>query len=233
MDRIDPSGHIAPLIAAALAYLGETAIESVPDVLLDMLIEGDNFTLWKSALGNYGGNLIPGLGEAKTAKQIAKVTEKYGPEVVEYISKHGDDIAKNLGDISSVAGKHWTDGIARYLKAASLGENAASANISKFSDYIFKPGAKHGKDRIFTGLGYGKGNSADLVKIFAEQARQKYLKGDYTLGDLDQHGQRVNIIIDLPGIGNSAGKVKNMISGWMIRSDGSITLNTPFSGFAD
>lgn len=55
--------------------------------------------------------------------------------------------------------------------------------------------------------------------------------GQYTLGKLDEYGQRFNIEIKLPGIGAASGKTSSLKSGWMTRPDGSITLNTPFSGF--
>jgi hypothetical protein len=76
-------------------------------------------------------------------------------------------------------------------------------------------------------------HAQQLVKIYEEQAALKYQQGAYTLGKLDQYGQRINITIDLPGIGDAAGKSSRIISGWMQRPDGSITLNTPFSGFID
>lgn len=68
--------------------------------------------------------------------------------------------------------------------------------------------------------------------MFEQQAIQKYALQDFTLGRLDEHGQRISIEIELDGIDEQAGQKSYLISGWMIRSDNSITLNTPFSGFA-
>jgi len=107
----------------------------------------------------------------------------------------------------------------------------AAVPLPKFQDYIFKPGAKHGKDAVFKGLGYGREQSADLAKMWEGQAASKYAKGDYTLGKLDQYGQRIDIEIELNGIGDAAGKTSYLRSGWMIKPDGTIKLNTPFSGF--
>jgi filamentous hemagglutinin len=107
----------------------------------------------------------------------------------------------------------------------------ADADIAKFSEYIFKEGAEHGKNVVFTGLGYSKEHSVQLMKIYQEQASQKFLSGNYTLGKLDSYGQRINIGIELPGIGSAAGKTSYLNSGWMILKDGTIKLNTPFSGF--
>ncbi len=107
----------------------------------------------------------------------------------------------------------------------------ATAPVEKFSQYIFKEGATHGKDVVFKGLGYGAEDSAQLAKLWEQQAAAKYAKGEYTLGKLDQYGQRINITIDVPGVGAAAGKSSSMTSGWMVKPDGTITLNTPFSGF--
>jgi len=67
--------------------------------------------------------------------------------------------------------------------------------------------------------------------MWAQQAADKFAKGEYTLGKLDQYGQRINIEIEVPGIGDAAGKISHMQSGWMIQAGGSISLTTPFSGF--
>lgn len=101
----------------------------------------------------------------------------------------------------------------------------------KFSDYIFKPNAAHGKDHVFRSLGYSREDSAELVKIWQKQAIKKMAGGQYTLGKLNQYGQRINVEIALPGKGASAGKISYLNSGWMLLPDGSLKLNTPFSGF--
>lgn len=106
-----------------------------------------------------------------------------------------------------------------------------SVDSRKFSAYIFKDGAAPGKDIIFKNLGYDINDSKLLTDIYQEQGAIKYKSGNYTLGKLDQFGQRINIEIELPGIGNETGKISYINSGWMIKPDGSISLNTPFSGF--
>jgi filamentous hemagglutinin len=103
--------------------------------------------------------------------------------------------------------------------------------VSKFSDYLFKEGADHGKDAVFRSYGYGADDSQVLANEYEQQAAAKYASGDYTLGKADQYGQRININITLNGQGAAAGRSTQVVSGWMIRGDGSITLNTPFSGF--
>lgn len=106
------------------------------------------------------------------------------------------------------------------------------APIEKFRDYIFKPGAIHGKDQVFRSLGYNRSHSADLAHLYEQAADERYSRQDFALGMLDQYGQRITIEIELTGIGVDAHRRSYLLSGWMIQSDGSITLNTPFSGFA-
>lgn len=101
----------------------------------------------------------------------------------------------------------------------------------KFADYIFKEGATHGKNVVYKALGYGKSDSEYLASLYREQAIKKYRAGDFTLGKLDQYGQRINIEIELKGKGAYSDKISYFKSGWMINPDGSISLNTPFAGF--
>jgi filamentous hemagglutinin len=107
----------------------------------------------------------------------------------------------------------------------------AVSDIRKFTDYIFKPDADHGKDAVFKSLGYTADDSVELSTLWQQQAVDKYAQGDFKLGKADQYGQRVDIEIALPGKGVEAGKVSYLRSGWMIQADGSLKLNTPFSGF--
>ena len=106
-----------------------------------------------------------------------------------------------------------------------------NADIRKFTEYIFKDGAAPGKDVVYKNMGYGINDSETLINMYKEQATMKYAKGEYTLGKADSFGQRINIEIELPGIGDAAGKTSYLKSGWMVKPDGSLSLNTPFSGF--
>ena len=60
------------------------------------------------------------------------------------------------------------------------------------------------------------------------QALYKYVSGDYTLGKLNEKGQRINIRIDLDRK-DRAGSV-SFISGWMVQPNGTLKLNTPYGG---
>lgn len=106
------------------------------------------------------------------------------------------------------------------------------APVSKFRDYIFRPGATHGKDHIFRSLGYDQEHSEELATLYEKQAALLYEAGDYSIGRLNEFGQRITIEIRLHGIGSHADKTSWLLSGWMLQSDGSLTLNTPFAGFS-
>ena len=66
--------------------------------------------------------------------------------------------------------------------------SVASANVSKFSEYLFKEGATHGKAAIFERFGYSAANSKDLAALYEEQAAAKFKAGEYTLGKADEYG---------------------------------------------
>lgn len=104
--------------------------------------------------------------------------------------------------------------------------------VEKFRDYIFKPGATHGKDHVFLSLGYDRKDSLALAALYQQQAAAKYAQGDYVLSKQDQHGQRITIAIELLGIGVAAGGVSRILTGWMLEANGEIRLLTPFTGFA-
>jgi filamentous hemagglutinin len=115
--------------------------------------------------------------------------------------------------------------------ARLLAQIRATVDPRKFSEYIFKEGSAPGKAIVFEDLGYGVQDSKLLSAIYEQQAAAKYAAGEYTLGTLDGYGQRINIEIKLNGIGDYSNKTSYIKSGWMINADGSISLNTPFSGF--
>ena len=129
-------------------------------------------------------------------------------------------------------GDYWgTENAKRGTGSVTGGTGNATADVRKFSEYIFKDGAAQGKDIVFKELGYTANDSQMLTDLYKQQAAIKYAANDYTLGRLDSFGQRINIEIELNGVGNAAGKTSYIKSGWMIQPDGSISLNTPFTGF--
>lgn len=107
--------------------------------------------------------------------------------------------------------------------------NQASSRcpIQKFSAYIFNPKYDYnGKRALFEAWGYSKMDAEMLQREFERQALEKYIRGDYELGKLNEYGQRINIPIDLER--KNTEKTIQFISGWMVCSNGLIKLNTPY-----
>lgn len=109
----------------------------------------------------------------------------------------------------------------------SNSETKAECALEKFTKYIFIPENSAGKTKLFQDLGFTIEDSGYLKREFDRQANQKYLSGDYKLGKLNEHGQRITIEIRLKS------RLKDDIilkTGWMIRPLGLITCNTPLGG---
>ena len=99
--------------------------------------------------------------------------------------------------------------------------------IEKFTGYVF--GEKYennGKIKLFRELGFKFSDSEMLKSEFDRQAAEKYANGDYTLGMLNEHGQRIEIEIAIERDGKEPAV---FISGWMIRKNGLVTNNTPLA----
>ena len=107
-------------------------------------------------------------------------------------------------------------------------EVVADCNITKFTDYIFgEKYVSNGKMELFKKLGFNKEDSEYLKQEFDKQAKESYLNGDYELGRLNEHGQRINITIKLKSKTRDS---VSLVTGWMIRPLGKITCNTPVGG---
>lgn len=57
---------------------------------------------------------------------------------------------------------------------------------------------------------------------------EKYIAGEYTLGKLNENGQRINIRVEIPRK-DKEGTV-SFITGWMVYPNGYIQLTTPYGG---
>ncbi len=106
--------------------------------------------------------------------------------------------------------------------------HSVAGDPRKFSAYVLAPGNASGKDRTFLGLfGFRPRSEEDadaLLSSYLAQAQEKLARREYTLGERDEHGQRVTIEIDV--------KDRTVLSGWLLRPDSTLWLITPFSGFA-
>ena len=61
-----------------------------------------------------------------------------------------------------------------------------------------------------------------------KQGLEKYRNGDYTLGLLNKYGQRISIRVELPR--KNGDGIVSFFTGWMVKPNGLIQLNTPFGG---
>ena len=104
----------------------------------------------------------------------------------------------------------------------------ATSDYSKYDPYLFDPKNfyKHGKNKAFESWGYTVLDSEWLQKEIEKQGLQKYIDGDYELGELNEYGQRINIRIEIPRKDGSG--TVSFITGWMARPNGHIQLATPY-----
>lgn len=105
----------------------------------------------------------------------------------------------------------------------------AVCDIKKFTNYIFSGEYEsNGKRKLFEdSFGFTIDDSEYLKSELDRQAREKYISGDYSLGKLNDEGQRITIAIDIitPFLGNITLK-----TGWMVHTNGKITCATPLGG---
>lgn len=101
---------------------------------------------------------------------------------------------------------------------------------SKFDPYLFdtKGEYRHGKDKLFKSWGYSVEDAKYLKAEIEKQALEKYINGDYTLGKLNDKGQRLSIKIGIAR--KDTGNKVSFITGWMVYPNGHIQLTTPLGG---
>ena len=109
-----------------------------------------------------------------------------------------------------------------------LREAKADCPFQKFDPYLFDPTNfyEHGKQKMFESWGYSIEDSAYLRDEVEKQSLEKYKAGDYELGLLNKHGQRISIRVEIPR--KNENETVSFITGWMIRPNGLIHLNTPY-----
>lgn len=106
----------------------------------------------------------------------------------------------------------------------------AQSAYSKFDPYLFdvKHEYGHGKNKAFESWGYTVADSKWLQEEIEQQALYKYSSGNYSLGKLNENGQRINIRIELDR--KSGSGTVSFVTGWMVEPNGIIRLNTPYGG---
>lgn len=116
------------------------------------------------------------------------------------------------------------DYLAVLLSAATVSDDR------KFDPYLFNTNGlqSHNKEKLFAQWGYSVEDARWLQAEIEQQARKKYIAGEYTLGKLDNNGQRISIRITIPRKDGS-GDV-SFITGWMVEPNGTLRLTTPYGG---
>ena len=115
-----------------------------------------------------------------------------------------------------------------YLRVAN--DATANSDYSKFDPYLFNRDNtyRHNKQQMFESWGYTIEDSACLQRIIEEQGKEKYIIGEYTLGKLNEYGQRINVRVEIPRK-DKEGMV-SFITGWKVCPNGHIQLVTPYGG---
>ncbi len=103
-----------------------------------------------------------------------------------------------------------------------------SSPIQKFTEYLFNPDnpKNGGKAELFELWGYDQADSQWMVAESQQQAREKYIAGDYSLGRLDAYGQRIHIQMTIPD--KITGEMRVFRTAWMARPNGELVLVTPY-----
>ena len=111
-----------------------------------------------------------------------------------------------------------------------LTRSSCECSYTKFDPYLFNRDRKypHNKEKLFNSWGYTIDDSKWLQNEIEKQGLEKYVSGNYELGTLDKHGQRISIRIEIP----RKNKTENVsfITGWSVLPNGKIKLNTPYGG---
>jgi hypothetical protein len=80
-------------------------------------------------------------------------------------------------------------------------------------------------------MGYIIEDADEVYHTISECAKKEFSEGKYELRDLDEHGQRVSITVEMIGKRDKNGRVYRFTSSWMAYPNGKLHNNTPFSGF--
>lgn len=109
-------------------------------------------------------------------------------------------------------------------------EAEAVSDLSKFDHYIFNATKEEDRDKeiLFRSWGFRVEDAPFLLEEFVRQGLEKYRQGEYKLGKLDKHGQRISIRVML--IRKDNGHRVSFVTGWMVDPKGRIHLAAPYGG---
>lgn len=103
-----------------------------------------------------------------------------------------------------------------------------TSSIKKFTEYLFNPSnpQNKGKAKLFFLWGYDIEDSQWMVEESQRQARKKFLAGEYSLGELDEYGQRIHIQMSIKN--RITGEMVVFRTAWIARPNGELVLVTPY-----
>lgn len=113
-----------------------------------------------------------------------------------------------------------------YLNVIETPNLIVFCNLDKFTKYVFKK--DESKKNLFTAWGYSIMDSEELKAEYEKQAQIAYLTGNYELGLLNEHGQRITIEIKLQRKDKDGYVI--IQTGWMVYPFGEIQNTTPYTG---
>ena len=108
-------------------------------------------------------------------------------------------------------------------------DNAKTTSpIKKFTEYLFNADnpKNGGKAELFELWGYDQADSQWMVTESQQQAKEKYIDGNYSLGLLDEYGQRIHIQMTIPD--KMTGEKRVFRTAWMAKPNGELVLITPY-----
>ncbi len=99
--------------------------------------------------------------------------------------------------------------------------------MRKITDYLFVK-----KRGLMYSMGYSEEDAKEVYQMIATNAKEQFKQGKYFLNALDNHGQKVNILLAFPGKREKEGHVYWIKTGWTVYPNGKLHQNTPFGGWA-
>lgn len=81
-------------------------------------------------------------------------------------------------------------------------------------------------------MGYLDLDAEEIYQTIAENAQLQFMRGNYILGTLSKYGQKVNIVLALPGKRDKQGTTYRVKTGWTAFPNGKLHNNTPIGGWA-
>ena len=115
------------------------------------------------------------------------------------------------------------------IKEYNLQEVKLDFPLKKITEYLF---VKPDKRAIMESMGYYPEDAEYIYNLMVQNAKDKFLKGDYSLGLLNDKGQKVNIVLEIKGKGIKKGKTYKIKTGWTAWPYGCLHNNTPHGGWA-